>query len=104
MKQLLIKSVRSYSVTYKEECKSVTESECKLFGNFFCENIEQVKCQKVPQFPSKKCHNVLRLEKLCNLVPVQKPFKICHTVQRVNCESKECKEASTVVCEVVPMM
>ena len=87
-----------------EECKSVTESECKLFGNFFCENIEQVKCQKVPQFPSKKCHNVPRLEKLCNLVPVQKPFKICHTVQRVDCESKECKEASTVVCEVVPMM
>ena len=62
------KCSRSYSVTYK----SVTERECKLFGNFLCENIEKVKCKKVPQFPSQKCQNVPRLEELCKLVPVQR--------------------------------
>ena len=103
MKQLLIKSVRSYSVTYKEECKSVTESECKLFSNFLCENREKVKCRKVPQFPSQRCQNVPRLEMYCKQVPVRSPFKKCMTVQRVDCDNKECKEVSTNVCEMVSM-
>ena len=74
-----------------------------MFGNFLCGNRENVKCLKVPHFPSQRCKNVPRLEKNCKQVSVESPFKKCKTVQRVDCENKECKEVSTKVCEMVPI-
>jgi len=96
------KCARSYAVTYRDECRAVTESECKFLGNFLCENIEKVKCKKVPNFPFPKCQNVSRLEKHCKAVPVQRPYMKCHTIQRQGCENNVCMEVSTIVCEKVP--
>jgi len=98
------KCPRSYEVTYTDECKYVTESECKLFGNFLCEKVTKTKCQKVPQFPIKKCQNVQRLSEICKKVPVLRPTKKCHTVKRRSCNkgNMQCSEVNKNVCEQVP--
>ena len=46
-----------------------------------------------------KCSKTRQLGKQ---VPVQRPFRKCHTFKRINCENKQCKKVSTVHCEMVP--
>merc|ERR1712024_374015 len=49
------KCFRMYEVTYVDDCQQVTQTQCRLFQNFLCDEVSKTKCTKVPKFASEKC-------------------------------------------------
>jgi len=97
------KCYRMYEVSYIDECKESVESECKLFNNLLCNNVQRRKCTKVPKFPSKKCRVVPRVQEKCQDVVVRRPAGKC----RVKCDQKSkegkfCQNITKRVCKKVP--
>ena len=55
---------------------------------------EKVKCKKNPHFPSHRCQNVPRLDKLWKKVPEERTFEEFHKFQRIDCENKQIEKVS----------
>ena len=92
-------------MTYTDECTTATASECKLLGNFLCEEVGKTVCKKVPQYGTSRCQMVPRLTEVCKKVPVKRPMNSCTQIQRNECDENNmvCKEMRQDKCENVPI-
>ena len=107
--------IRMYEVTYVDDCQQVTQTQCRLFQNFLCDEVSKTKCTKVPKFASEKCRQVPRLAEVCREVPVRRPAGRC----RAQCGGRGsasggcggCREVTTLtpvqknkqICDTTPV-
>ena len=96
----LKKNLRAYEVTYIDDCRQFVETECKLFDNFLCDQVNKTKCKKVAQFPSERCQKVPRLTETCHEIPVRRSLGMCR-LQCRNQTKKNCKNIIKKVCKDV---
>ena len=92
--------IRAYEVTYIDDCRQFVETECKLFDNFLCDQVNKTKCKKVAQFPSERCQKVPRLTETCHEIPVRRSLGMCR-LQCRNQTKKNCKNIIKKVCKDV---
>ena len=66
-----------YEVTYVDDCQQVTQTQCRLFSNFLCDEVRRTECTKVPRLAREKCRQVPRNVEVCREISVRRPAGKC---------------------------
>ena len=100
-----------------DDCQQVTQTQCKLFSNFLCDEVSRTQCTKVPRFPSEKCRQVPRSVQVCRELSVRRPAGRCRAQcggqRSASCGAggTECREVTTTrelekskeICDTTPV-